>query len=103
MIELYLAIALFGVGSFLNNKKQEEEKVKEKKQKEKAKQEKEKKKNSKKKKMLANANKLFQEVLQNFERPETKKAYEDTKNIKVPYKKQSDPETEETEKFIAVL
>ncbi len=44
MIELYLAIALFGVGSFLNNKKQEEEKVKEKKQKEKAKREKEKRK-----------------------------------------------------------
>jgi hypothetical protein len=102
MIELYLAIALFGVGSFLNNKKQEEEKEKSKKKQEKAKREKEKK--EKLEEEEENESSKCQQIVPRsfteFLDPETKKAYEEAKNIKVPYKSQKDPETEETEKFL---
>ena len=91
MIELYLAIALFGVGSFLNNKKQETEK-KESKTKEK--------KIEKKEKETSKCQQVVPRSFTEFLDPETKKAYEEAKNIKVPYKKQSDPETEETEQFL---
>jgi hypothetical protein len=102
MIELYLAIALFGVGSFLNNKKQEEEKDKLKKKQEKAKREKEKKEklNEEEEDTSSKCQQIVPRSFTEFLDPETKKAYEEAKNIKVPYKKQSDPETEETEKFL---
>ena len=99
MIELYLAIALFGVGSFLNNKKNEEDKQ----AKKKAIAKKEKEKKEKLAEEEEETNKCQQIVPRSFTEfldPETKKEYEAAKNIKVPYKKQTDPETEETEKFI---
>ena len=99
MIELYLAIALFGVGSFLNNKKNEEETQ----AKKKAIAKKEKEKKEKLAEEEEETNKCQQIVPRSFTEfldPETKKEYEAAKNIKVPYKRQTDPETEETEKFI---
>lgn len=99
MIELYLAIALFGVGSFLNNKKNVEIEKKEKKEANKPKEKKE----TKKKQEEKPSSKCQQIVPRSFTEfldPETKKAYEEAKNIKVPYTSQKSEETEETEKVV---
>jgi hypothetical protein len=102
MIELYLAIALFGVGSFLNNKKNMEPEKKEKKEKSvvanasKAK----KAKASKAEKESTKCQQVVPRSFTEFLDPETKKAYEEAKNIKVPYSSQKSEETEETDKVV---
>ena len=101
MIELYLAIALFGVGSFLNNKKNTETATKKDK---KEKKEKESNNNNEKKKENKDTSNKCQKVVPRsfteFLDPETKKAYEEAKNINVPYENQDSEDTEETEKTI---